>query len=196
MSLNHSWSHILYFENHLSLAGGNVGFDFKIETFYDNQTSKWFGQISTQHQLDYENRKNYDLIIRISDAIGTGDANTNDIRYIINILDSNDCPPKFQKVFQEIVVAETTEIGTVIFSSTVTDLDTVGMIKLTLDSEKFNFSTTGPEEFSILVAQSLIDSGDEIFDLILHASDGIQVRYFCVFFSEESGYGSHAISVL
>ena len=115
------------------------------------------------------------MIIRISDAIGTGDANTNDIRYIINILDSNDCPPRFQKVFQEIVVAETTEIGTVIFSSTVTDLDTVGVIRLSLDSEKFNFSTTGPEEFSILVAHSLIDSGDEIFDLILHATDGIQV---------------------
>ena len=79
-------------------------------------------------------------------------------------------------------MAETTEIGTVIFSSTVIDLDTVGVIKLSLDSEKFNFSTTGPEEFSILVAQSLIDSGDEIFDLILHATDGIQVWYFCVFF--------------
>lgn len=126
------------------------------------------------------------MIIRISDAIGTGSANTNDIRYVINILDSNDCPPRFQKVFQEIVVAETTEIGTVIFSSTVTDLDTVGVIKLSLDSEKFNFSTTGPEEFSIHVAQSLIDSGEEIFDLILHASDGKQVRYLCfLFFSVE-----------
>ena len=54
-----------------SLAGGNVGYDFRIVNGFDQISGLFFGTILTQHELDSDlGTKFYTLKVRITDAAG------------------------------------------------------------------------------------------------------------------------------
>lgn len=159
-----------------SLSGGNIGHDFKITSHFDSTNEIYYGSISTQHELDHDNGpSSYLLKVRISDGVGFGDANTNDIDVEIMVNDVNDNAPVFDEDQYSITIAETTRSGTRIMSSKITDMDQLPVYTFRLAESAnmmFNISYDGGN-FNIGVIASLVGYGGQRFNLVVIASDSV-----------------------
>lgn len=97
------------------------------------------GVIYVVDELDYEQKKQYELTVRATDSVSGVYA---EVLVSILILDVNDCPPEFTQDSYNISVSEAAPFGTSVLRVTSRDNDTGKSYKLHL-----NFAFTQSSDY-------------------------------------------------
>jgi hypothetical protein len=88
---------------------------------HPNIKKKTPGAIYVVDELDYEQKQNYELILRATDSISGVSA---DVPVSVVIKDVNDCPPEIEQDSYNITVSESKTFGTQILKVVAKDNDT------------------------------------------------------------------------